>query len=119
MVLIYSSRMQSIPKEKVRMASEGLRAIAHELRLSVLCHLLNGSMCVAELIEATGASQSNLSQHLAKMRLMGILKNEKRGQQVYYHIANPAFAELVQVLQKIYCPEMCEGAFIEDALEGK
>ncbi|MDQ6974850.1 MAG: metalloregulator ArsR/SmtB family transcription factor [Mariprofundaceae bacterium] len=100
--------MQSIPQEKISAASEGLRAIAHEVRLSVLCHLLNGSMCVAELMEATGASQSNLSQHLAKMRLLGIVTNEKRGQQVYYHIANPAFAELVQALKNIYCPDMCE-----------
>jgi len=99
--------MQAIPQEKIRTASEGLRAIAHELRLSVLCHLLNGPMCVAELMESTGASQSNLSQHLSKMRLMGILQNEKRGQQVYYHIANPAFAELVQVLKGIYCPDVC------------
>jgi len=99
--------MQSIPKEKISAASEGLRAIAHELRLSVLCHLLSGSKCVAELMAATGASQSNLSQHLSKMRLMGILKNEKRGQQVYYSIANPAFAELVCVLKGIYCPEEC------------
>jgi len=104
--------MQSIPKDKISAASEGLRAIAHELRLSVLCHLLNGSMCVAELMEATGASQSNLSQHLSKMRLLGIVTNEKRGQQVFYHIANPAFAELVQVLKNIYCPEMCESTAI-------
>jgi len=108
--------MQSIPKEKVKAASEGLRAIAHELRLSVLCHLLMQPMCVAELIEATGASQSNLSQHLSKMRLIGILKNEKRGQQVYYRIANPAFAELVQVLKKIYCPEMCDTGLTAKAL---
>jgi len=100
--------MQSIPKEKIRIASEGLRAIAHELRLSVLCHLMTGPMCVAELMECTGASQSNLSQHLSKMRLMGILNNEKRGQQVYYRIANPAFADLVMSLKSIYCPEMCE-----------
>ncbi|MBL1353718.1 MAG: helix-turn-helix transcriptional regulator [Zetaproteobacteria bacterium] len=102
--------MQAIPQDKIRAASEGLRAIAHELRLSVLCHLLNGSMCVAELMEATGASQSNLSQHLAKMRLLGIVNNEKKGQQVYYHIANPAFAELVHVLKTIYCPDMCESS---------
>ncbi|MDX8396964.1 MAG: metalloregulator ArsR/SmtB family transcription factor [Mariprofundaceae bacterium] len=100
--------MQSIPKEKVQAASQGLRAIAHELRLSVLCYLLERPMCVAELMEATGASQSNLSQHLSKMRLMGILQNEKRGQQVYYRIANPGFADLVKVLKEIYCPEVCD-----------
>jgi len=97
--------MQMIPEQKIRMASEGLRAIAHEVRLSVLCHLMQGPMCVQELMEATGSSQSNLSQHLSKMRLMGILENEKRGQQVYYRIANPAFKGLVAALQSIYCPE--------------
>ena len=102
--------MDKIPLEKIHAASEGLRGIAHEVRLNVLCHLLTNSMWVAELMEATGASQSNLSQHLSKMRLMGILKNEKRGQQVYYSIAKPAFIDLVHVLKSIYCPEMCDGA---------
>ncbi|MDX8395704.1 MAG: metalloregulator ArsR/SmtB family transcription factor [Mariprofundaceae bacterium] len=99
--------MNEIPVEKVKAASEGLKAIAHELRLTVLCLLLNKPMCVHELIEATGANQSNLSQHLSKMRLLGILENDKQGQQVYYRIANPAFADLVLALQQIYCPEMC------------
>lgn len=102
--------MINIPQEKILTASEGLRAIAHEVRLSVLCNLLNGPMCVQELMEATGAAQSNLSQHLAKMRLMGVICNEKRGQQVYYRIANPAFADLVHALHRIYCPEMCNVA---------
>ncbi|MFQ5346099.1 MAG: ArsR/SmtB family transcription factor [Mariprofundus sp.] len=99
--------MQEIPQDKVKDASQGLRAIAHELRLSVLCLLLERPMCVHELMESTGAAQSNLSQHLTKMRLLGIVENEKRGQQVFYRIANPAFAELVQALKHIYCPEMC------------
>ncbi|MDQ6964280.1 MAG: ArsR family transcriptional regulator, partial [Mariprofundales bacterium] len=55
----------------------------------------------------TGSSQSNLSQHLTKMRLMGILHNEKRGQQVFYRIANPEWMDLVQVLKRLYCPELC------------
>ncbi len=98
---------QGIPQDRIKSASEGLRAIAHELRLSVLCHLMNGPMCVHELMQATGASQSNLSQHLSKMRMMGLLTNEKRGQEVYYQLADPAFADLVQALKQIYCPELC------------
>jgi len=99
--------MQEIPAANIKDAAQGLRAIAHELRLAVLCHLLNGPMCVHELMEATGASQSNLSQHLSKMRMMGLLTNEKRGQQVYYTIANPAYGDIVQALKKVYCPELC------------
>ncbi len=101
--------MQTIPQEKIKLASEGLRAIAHQIRLSVLCHLMQGPMCVQELMQATGTAQSNLSQHLTKMRLMGIVVNEKRGKQVYYAIANPAFEGLLAALQHIYCPEVCNG----------
>jgi len=100
--------MEVIPKEQIITASEGLKAIAHEVRLSVLCHLMNGPLCVHDLIERTGASQSNLSQHLSKMRMMGILINEKRGQQVFYRIANPEFEKLLESLQCIYCPDVCQ-----------
>ena len=100
--------MQEIPQDKIQRASEGLRAIAHELRLAVLCQLLNGPMCVADLMRATGASQSNLSQHLTRMRMMGIVINEKQGQRVFYRIADPGFAELVHALKSIYCPEVCQ-----------
>ncbi len=99
--------MEMIPKEQIQTASEGLKAIAHEVRLSVLCHLMDGPLCVHDLIERTGSSQSNLSQHLSKMRMMGILNHEKRGQQVYYSIANPQFESLLQALQNIYCPDVC------------
>jgi len=101
--------MQMIPEDKVTDASQGLQAIAHPLRLSLLCLLLEQPMCVHDLMEATGAAQSNLSQHLAKMRLMGIVKNEKRGQFVFYRISNPAWVDLVRSLKRIYCPEMCDG----------
>ncbi len=99
--------MEVIPRKNIHDAAEGLRALAHDIRLSVLCHLLQGPMCVRELMEVTGASQSNLSQHLAKMRLMGVLVNEKRGQQVFYRIANPAFEQLIKALKAIYCPDNC------------
>ncbi|RMH50160.1 MAG: ArsR family transcriptional regulator [Zetaproteobacteria bacterium] len=101
--------MNELPREKIQRASEGLRALAHELRLAVLCALMEGPMCVHELMETTGATQSNLSQHLTRMRMMGILANEKRGQQVFYRIANPEWRDLVLVLKRIYCPELCSG----------
>lgn len=100
--------MNDFPQESISAASQGLRAIAHELRLTVLCHLLDGPKCVSDLMVVTGSSQSNLSQHLSKMRMLGILQTEKSGQHVYYKIANPAFVELVQSLKRIYCPDACE-----------
>lgn len=100
--------MEMIPRDNIKSAAEGIRGIAHETRLTVLCHLLNGPMCVQDIMRVTGSSQSNLSQHLAKMRLMGMVETDKQGQHVYYRIVNPAYADLVQALKRIYCPEMCD-----------
>jgi DNA-binding transcriptional ArsR family regulator len=100
--------MSTIPQDKIESAAQGLRAVAHELRLNILCHLLNGPMCVRDLVDATGAGQSNLSQHLSKMRLIGILGSEKRGQQVFYYIDNPKWQQVIEALQSIYCPEQCK-----------
>ncbi len=109
--------MESIPEGKIQAASEGLRAIAHELRLSILCHLLEGPLCVQELMAATDAAQSNLSQHLSKMRILGLLTSEKRGQHVYYRLADPKWGDVLKALQCIYCPEMAETGGINSQKE--
>ncbi len=95
--------MTGFPQEKIHEATRALRAVAHELRLAVLCHLSERPMTVSELQAATGAVQSNLSQHLAKMRLMGLLTCERHSQQVTYRLADPAFARLTETLKSIYC----------------
>jgi len=97
--------MNQIPKENVRAASEGLKAIAHELRLTVLCLLLSGPMTVSELLEATGAEQTNLSKHLSRMRMLGLLEAKKQGNFVQYRIANPAWGNVIMSLKEIYCPD--------------
>jgi len=99
--------MQEIPAEKVQEAAQGLRAIAHEIRLSVLCHLLDSPMCVKDLMQATGTAQSNLSQHLAKMRMMGLLNSKKEGQRVIYSIATQELGGLIHALRRIYCSDSC------------
>jgi len=104
-ILPYDKPMNQIPKENVLAASEGLKAVAHEIRLSVLCLLLNGPMTVSELLEATGAEQTNLSKHLSKMRLLGLLETEKQGNFIQYRIANPDWGDVITALKKIYCPD--------------
>ncbi len=84
-------------------AASGLKAMAHELRLLTLCHIGNGECSVHELERYLGTSQSNISQHLAKMRDKGILETRKDGNFVYYKIKNRDLLELLPLLQKIFC----------------
>ncbi len=84
-------------------AVEGLRVIAHPVRLSVLCQLADGDKNVRELQAGTGATQSNLSQHLAKLRLLGLVNYERRSQHIYYRLADPVFMRIIEALKDVYC----------------
>jgi len=57
--------------EDIREASEALKAMAHPLRLKILCLVGHDELLVQEIVEAVGTSQSNISQHLAVMRKRG------------------------------------------------
>ena len=95
--------MSEFDNKELHNTVQGLRAIAHELRLSILCHLVERPMNVGEIITRTGAAQSNISQHLAKMRLLGLITQERRGKQNYYHIADPKFIKIIEALKSVYC----------------
>jgi len=95
-----------ISDEHIQQASEGLKALAHATRLTIICHLMDGELCVGELEELTGSSQSNLSQHLSKMKALGVISNEKRGQHVYYRLTDSKWSDVVRALQTMYCPKI-------------
>lgn len=97
--------MSDFNNKELQDTVQGLRAISHELRLAILCHLAERPMSVSEIINMTGAGQSNISQHLAKMRLMGLIKKERQGKQIFYQIADPKFTKIIEALKAVYCSE--------------
>ncbi|MGZ8363491.1 MAG: ArsR/SmtB family transcription factor [Caulobacteraceae bacterium] len=84
-------------------AARLLRALANERRLMILCQLAGGERQVAELVPVVGLSQSALSQHLAVLRDEGVLAARRQGQAVWYRIADPAAARVVETLAEIFC----------------
>ena len=94
-----------IMAESAGKAAGLLRAIANEHRLMVLCQLVEGERNVSELLAQSPLSQSALSQHLAKLRTQGLVATRRKGQEIYYTIADPAAGKLIRTLAEIYCPE--------------
>jgi DNA-binding transcriptional ArsR family regulator len=88
---------------QAQVAAEFLKALAHESRLLVVCLLGEEERNVAELQERLGLSQSNVSQHLAKLRSCGVVETRREGNQVYYRVKDPKVLELVHVLQRLFC----------------
>jgi DNA-binding transcriptional ArsR family regulator len=81
-----------------------LKALAHEARLMVLCQLLGGEHSAGALQEASGLSQSALSQHLARLREEGLVATRREAQTIYYRLADPNVARVLDTLAAIYCP---------------
>lgn len=81
-----------------------LKLLANENRLLILCRLaMTGELSVSALVEAVDLSQSALSQHLAKMRDDGLLATRRDAQTIYYRIADPNAARILDLLKDIYC----------------
>jgi len=72
----------------VQAAADAFRMLSDKNRIKILVALLQGESsvnCLAELIEA---SPSAVSQHLAKLRLAGLVRVRRAGTFAYYEAAN-------------------------------
>jgi ArsR family transcriptional regulator len=63
-----------------------LKLLSDETRLRIMVLLYHQELCVCELCGVMDISQPNVSKHLAKMRDMGFVKDEKREQYVFYSL---------------------------------
>lgn len=96
------------PADLARRAGEAeafLRSIASRHRLLVLCTLLEGEMQPSELAEHAGLSQSNLSQHLAKLRDEGLVETRREGTALFYRIASNRVRPILDALHRAFCAE--------------
>ena len=75
--------------EDILRASLAIKAIAHPLRLKILCLLGDNEINVQDIVKDIGTTQSNISQHLAILRDKGVLATRKDANRVYYRIGDP------------------------------
>lgn len=90
-------------QEHIELAARSLKAIAHPLRLKILCVVGDQEACVQEIVDAVGTSQSNISQHLAILREKGVLQTRKDANRVFYRVADPRTLQLVGLMREVFC----------------
>ena len=78
-----------------------LKALAHPTRLFIVEELSRGPRCVCELTEMIGADVSTVSKHLALMRSVGLVLDDKRGAQVFYRLRVPCVLEFFGCLEAV------------------
>ncbi|MRX51216.1 metalloregulator ArsR/SmtB family transcription factor [Paracoccus sp. S-4012] len=72
------------------------KALGHEGRLRILCHLAGGECSVSQLENLIDARQSVVSQHLARLRADQLVQFRRDGQTIYYSIRDARVADLLQ-----------------------
>ncbi|TAK42583.1 MAG: ArsR family transcriptional regulator [Betaproteobacteria bacterium] len=92
-------------QEHVEQAARALKAMAHPLRLRILCVIGTAEMSVQDIVEAVGTSQSNVSQHLGILRDKRVLLARKAANRVYYRVGDERTLQLISMLREVFCGE--------------
>ena len=87
----------------IKKASDCIKALGHPVRLSILGLLSERERNVNSLTKTLGISQSNLSQHLSKMRQKNVVTTRRKGNMIYYRISNPKMLKLMALMKEIFC----------------
>jgi ArsR family transcriptional regulator len=88
---------------EIDQAARAMKAMAHPLRLKILCVLGNDEVSVQEIVDAVGTSQSNISQHLAILREKGVLKSRKAANRVFYRVGDARTLQLLGTMHEVFC----------------
>lgn len=92
-------------EEDINLAARSMKAMAHPLRLKILCLLSSSTaeVSVHEIVTNVGTSQSNISQHLSILRDKGILTARKDANKVFYQVSDPKITKLISLLREAFC----------------
>ena len=80
-----------------------LKAIGHEARLMILCHLASGEKSVTDLEELLSTRQASVSQQLSRLRLEGLVAPRREGKVNYYSLTDKRSTQIMEVVYDLFC----------------
>ncbi|MEP0828691.1 MAG: winged helix-turn-helix transcriptional regulator [bacterium] len=78
-----------------------IRAMSHPTRLFIVDQLSKKERSVNELTEMVGDDVSTISKHLAVLRNAGIVRDERRGAQVFYYLKVPCILNFFGCVEQV------------------
>src|SRR5262245_55046461 len=77
-----------LPDELVELMARRFRAMSEPVRIRILLRVCSREASVNDLAHELGASQQNVSKHLAVLADSGLVGRRKDGTRVYYRIVD-------------------------------
>ena len=88
---------ETLPSDAVTDATVRLlKGFANETRLQILCLLRDREVCVHDIVEALGMSQSAVSHQLRVLRDARLVAHRRDGRHVYYRLADDHVREMLE-----------------------
>lgn len=85
----------AVPMDTLVAAGELLRALSAPVRIAIVLQLDQSPRCVHELVGALGVTQPLISQHLRVLKSAGVVRGERSGREVLYHLSDNHLAHIV------------------------
>lgn len=76
-------------------------ALGNPRRLQILSLLKEGERPVSFLLDVMGISKANMSQHLAVLKLKGLVLTRKEGTAVHYRLVSPRISEACSIMRDV------------------
>lgn len=92
--------MQSVLYSVVMLLSKVSKAFSDDNRLKILKYLCDGERNVTQVAEKLNVEENLASHHLRVLALLGFLKNDKKGREVFYRINDAKFISLIKDLKR-------------------
>lgn len=83
-----------------------LKAMAHPLRLKIICTLGDQEFNVKELMVRVGTTQSNLSQHLGLLRRSNLIRVRRLGYHSLYRLNHGQTMEVINCVHLAFCQKL-------------
>ena len=109
-IILYLAILPNMPKvlaaprrspHEYRSGADVFKALGNPSRLLIVDELTHGERCVADLTALIGSDISTVSNHLAVLRNVGLVVDDRRGQQVFYRLGASCVANVIHCLEEI------------------
>ncbi|MBC8520141.1 MAG: winged helix-turn-helix transcriptional regulator [Gammaproteobacteria bacterium] len=91
-------------RTSAKTVSRVMAAMAHPIRMKILCLLIDNEMNVNEILAEVGSSQSNISQHLDALKGANLVQVRRSQQHSYYSLTHNETSRIILLVRDLFCP---------------
>jgi len=106
-------------KELFEKHAELCKTLSNAKRLEIINLLRDRERSVNELVRLAKTPQSNISQHLAMLRKMGIVLTKRKGKNIYYKLVYPEMIKACDIIKNILLKQLKKNGNLVKEIEGK